>query len=532
LEFQTRYDAVVIGGGHNGLVAAAYLAGAGQKILLLESNDAIGGATTSARVFEGMDARLSRYSYLISLFPQEIVDDLGLTFSTRRRAIASCTPYQRGPPDALVLSNVDPERSRASFCSLAGQADWHGYQSLRELELTLAARIWPSLLEPLRSREQWTASLSTPAEREAWDALVERPLGEVIERSIQNDLVRGILLTDAKVGIFVHPHDESLLQNRCFLLHVIGRGTGEWQVPVGGMGALVDALVAAARAGGVKLVTGAAAEAVHPAEKLHTVVFRHDDRVRSVEATRVLVNAGPQVFAHLLGIPYTPSPADEGSVCKVNVLLHRLPRLKAQHVDPRDAFTGTFHLDESYSQLEVSYRQADAGVIPGRPPADMYCHTLTDDSILGPELRDAGYHTLTLFGLDMPYRLFKSEHEAVKEEVLRRYLRGLDRVLAEPIEDCVARDANGDLCIEIKSPVDLECELALNRGNIFHGALSWFFADDPDLVGTWGVETPFERIYRCGSSAFRGGAVSGIPGRNTARRIFDELRISRPPVHS
>ena len=170
--------------------------------------------------------------------------------------------------------------------------------------------------------------------------------------------------------------------------------------------------------------------------------------------------------------------------------------------------------------------------LPERPPAEVYCHTLTDDSILGPELRDAGYHTLTLFALDAPYRLFETEHDEKKREMLRRYLQGLNRVLADPIEECLATDVDGNPCIEIKSPQDLERELALNRGNIFHRAPSWFFTEEGDETGTWGVETPYDRIYCCGASAVRGGAVSGIPGHNAARRILEELRISRPLAHA
>jgi phytoene dehydrogenase-like protein len=246
-----------------------------------------------------------------------------------------------------------------------------------------------------------------------------------------------------------------------------------------------------------------------------------------VQATRVLVNAGPQVFAGLLDREYEPSPGDEGSVCKVNLLLRRLPRLKARDIDPREAFAGTFHFDESYKQMQESYRQVSAGELPDQPPAEIYCHTLTDDSILGPELRSAGYHTLTLFGLDAPYRLFQQDNTAGKQEILRRYLTALNRILADPIEECLARDENGELCVEVKSPPDLERELALNRGNIFHQAPTWFFAED-DRAGVWGVETEFERIYLCGSSALRGGAVSGIPGHNAAQRIFQELRIATP----
>ena len=526
MTFKARYDAVIVGGGHNGLVAASYLAHAGQSVLLLERNDHLGGASVSKAVFPGMDARLSRYSYLVSLLPRAIVDELGLRFATRRRSIASCTPYrQDGRDGALLLSNVDDGASRASLREIADDGDWRGYQELLALEGAFAARVWPSLLQPLRARADWRAALSAPAERAAWEAFVERPLGEAIERRVRNDLLRGVLLTDGKIGIFTHPHDPTLLQNRCFIFHIIGNGTGEWQVPVGGMGALAGALSESARAGGAELVTDAAAEAIHTGTPRHTVVFRQGEREHTVEASRVLVNAGPQVFDHLLGQEHREAPGDEGSVCKVNMLLRRLPRLKAPGIDPREAFAGTYHIDEGYEQMGASYAQAAAGALPKLPPSEIYCHTLTDDSILGPELRAAGYQTLTLFGLDVPYRVFERDHDARRAELLRRYLRGLNASLAEPIEDCLAIDAEGRPCIEIKTPQDLEGELALNRGNIFHAALSWFFADDPAQVGTWGVETAHERIYRCGSSALRGGAVSGIPGRNAAQAIFEELGI-------
>lgn len=525
---RTRYDAVIVGGGHNGLIAATYLAQAGQSVLVLERNATLGGATASKRVFPGMDARLSRYSYLVSLLPSAIVSDLGLRFETRQREIASCTPYSRdGQNGALLLSNVDERRSRASVAALGGAHDWEGYQRLLALEEAFAAKVWPSLLHPLRSRDEWRAALDAPLEREAWEAFVERPVGEVIERLIEDDLLRGLVFTDGKIGLFTHPHDETLLQNRCFILHTIGMGTGEWRVPVGGMGALVAELVCVASEAGATLVTEAPVEAIHPGSAAHSVEFTQDGQRRTVDATRVLVNAGPQVFARLLGQPYTPDPTDEGSVCKVNLLVKRLPRLRAE-VDPREAFGGTLHIDEGYEQMRASYRQAARGELPDPLPAEIYCHTITDDSILGPELRAAGAQTLTLFGLDAPYRLFERDHDARKAEALRRYLAGLNAYLAEPIEDCLATDSDGHPCVEIKTPQDLERDLALNRGDIFHAAPSWFFTTDPARVGRWGVETAHERVYICGSSALRGGAVSGIPGHNAARAIFDEIGVSTP----
>jgi phytoene dehydrogenase-like protein len=542
IQLKSHYDAIVVGSGHNGLIAAAYLARAGQSVLVLERNHELGGATRSQAIFPGRDARLSRYSYLISLLPPRIIADLGLHFTSRRRRIASCTPFEQGGlPGALLLSNTDEQRSQAAVQELAGEAEWRSYQALLELERTLAELVWPSLTEPLRSRKEWEGSLSTKAERQAWEALVERPLGEVLERYLQHDLLRGLVFTDAKIGLFTHPLDPSLLQNRCFILHTIGNGTGEWQVPVGGMGALVDQLAASASASGVTLLSGVAATAIHPSSPRHAVDLKYDEpgRVATVEATRVLVNAGPQVFAELLGAPVTERAEDEGSVAKVNMLLRRLPRLKAEGIDAQDAWSGTFHVNEGYQHMIRSYGEADTGQLPSRPPAEIYCHTLTDPSILSPDLEAAGYHTLTLFGLDIPYRLFDLENgpelEARRKTLLAGYFEELNQFLAEPIEECLAEDAEGNLCVEMKTPPDLERELALYRGNIFHAAPSWFFSDGEDPAGAagapegvWGVSTAWDRIYRCGASARRGGGVSGIPGYSVARQIFQELRLPWP----
>jgi phytoene dehydrogenase-like protein len=522
----TSYDAVIVGGGHNGLVAAAYLARAGQSVLVLERSPDLGGASSSHAIFPGMDARLSRYAYLVSLLPEKIVHDLDLRFTRQSRRIATCAPYRRCPDDdALLISSVDPAGSRASLLRLTDERDVRGYGRFLEMQHALAHQVWPSLLQPLRSRDEWVQSMRTPLERQAWEAFVERRLGEVIESHVRSDLLRGIILTDGKIGVFAHAHDPSLLQNRCFILHVVGGGTGEWRVPIGGMGALVAALADSARRGGAELVTDAVVEAIHTGAPRHSVRFRHDDRHVDVGATRVLVNAGPQVFKALLGESYVPRPDDEGSVCKVNVLLTRLPRLRAGNIDPHDAFSGTFRINESYGQMRESYRQAASGEIPDSPPFEMYCHTLTDPSILGPSLRERGFQTLTLFGLDMPYSLFVRDNDTAKRTALAHCLRSLNAVLAEPIEECVAADGNGAPCIEVKSPIDLEHELALNCGNIFHGELSWFFADGREEAGSWGVETPHERVYRCGSSAARGGAVSGIPGHNAARKIIQEMGL-------
>ena len=237
---RTSYDAVIVGGGHNGLVAAAYLARAGRSVLVLERLDHTGGAAVSTRAFAGLDARLSRYSYLVSLLPPKIVRDLGLNFAVRKRTVSSYTPVERdGRPTGLLVGGGQ-DRTRAAFAELTGSdrefAAWERfYGSTRRL----AERVFPTLTEPLPTREALRARIDDEA---LWEALFERPLGEAVEAAFTDDLVRGVVLTDALIGTFAAAHDPSLRQNRCFLYHVIGGGTGDWDVPIGGMGALTDAL--------------------------------------------------------------------------------------------------------------------------------------------------------------------------------------------------------------------------------------------------------------------------------------------------
>ncbi|MBS1726425.1 MAG: NAD(P)/FAD-dependent oxidoreductase [Armatimonadetes bacterium] len=528
---KTSYDVVVVGSGHNGLVAAAYLARAGKSVLVLERNSTLGGATASQKVFPDYEAYLSRYSYLVSLFPQKIVDDLGLTFRTKRRTTASFTPYDSNSK-GLVLSNVDEVRSRESMREMTGgDQAWADYERLTALETAFAGRVWPTLLEPLRARNEFEAAMQSPLEKEAWRSFVEEPLGGVIERYAQHDALRGLLMTDGKIGVFTHPDNPSLIQNRCFLYHVIGGGNGEWRVPVGGMRSLVNSLLDACRSAGVEFMSSTCVQGVSLGSEVHEVRFDHEGADFAVDTRSVLVNAGPKTFARLFGLAWEPTATDEGSVVKINMLLRRLPKVRAAGVSSEEAFAGSFHIDEGYEQMRQSFATAATGVVPNPAPGEMYCHTLTDPSILSDELRREGYHTLTLFGLDMPYRLFEEDHDARKRRVLELYLEGLDRICAEPFADCLALDADGRPCIEIKTPQDLEMEVDLDLGNIFHNSLSWPFADRAEDAGTWGVETEFPRVYRAGSSALRGGAVSGIPGHNAAMCLLEaESRLEADRV--
>lgn len=499
------YDAVIVGGGHNGLVAAAYLAGAGRSVLVLERRDGIGGAAVSSRPFAGVDVRLSRYSYLVSLLPRRIIADLGLDVRLQRRRMSSYTPVD----GAGLLVDTAEARTAESFRTVAGSTkDFEAWQRFYALAGRVAAVTFDSLTEPLPSRAKLRSRIG---DDEAWQTFFERPIGETLTATFEDDTVRGVVLTDALIGTFASADDAQLRQNRCLLYHLIGNGTGDWDVPIGGMGAVTDALANAARRSGATLVTGAEVRSVTPDGEVR---YRHEGKERTVAGGHVLANVAPRELACLLG--EEPDGAPEGAQLKVNMVLRRLPRLLDRSVDPRDAFGGTFHVNESFSQLETAYAEAAAGRIPALPPCEIYCHSLTDSSILGAAERESGVQTLTLFGLHMPARLFEADNEHARAEALRATLASLNSVLAEPIEDCLARDADGNPCVEAKTPLDLETELGLPRGHIFHRDLSWPYGE----ARTWGVETAYERVLLCGAGAMRGGGVSGIPGHNAAMAVL------------
>ncbi|WP_432138001.1 MULTISPECIES: phytoene desaturase family protein [unclassified Streptomyces] len=514
-EATRSHDVVIIGGGHNGLVAAAYLARAGRSVLVLERLGRTGGAAVSTRPFTGVDARLSRYSYLVSLLPRKIVRDLGLDFRVRARQISSYTPVERGGRATGLLVGGGERRTREAFERLTGgEREYAAWQSFYGLTGHVAERVFPTLTEPLPTRAELRRRVD---DEEAWRVLFEEPIGAAIEDRFADDVVRGVVLTDALIGTFADAHEASLAQNRCFLYHVIGGGTGAWDVPVGGMGALTDALASAARGAGAVLATGHEALRVHTDGRRAEVTYRTADGEGLAAARHVLVGASPQELAALTGD--TPPEPAEGAQLKVNMLLRRLPRLRDSSVDPREAFAGTFHIAEGYRQLATAHAQAATGHLPAVPPSEIYCHSLTDPTILAPDLVARGYQTLTLFGLHTPARLFRRDNDAVRARLLDLTLAQLDAHLAEPLADCLATDADGRPCVEARTPLDLERDLRLPGGNIFHRALSWPYAQEG--TGRWGVETRHGNVLLCGAGAVRGGGVSGVPGHNAAMAVLE-----------
>ena len=519
-----RYDVVLVGGGHNALVAAAYLGRAGLSVCVLERADHLGGAAVSGRVFAGVDARLSRYSYLVSLLPDRIVADLGLRLSLASRAVASFTPVRRpgrGDVGLLVEHRAGPATAE-SFRTLTGSdRDYAAWCDFYADAASMAEVMAPTLLEPLPSADELRRRVGGAR----WERLIARPLGATLEQTFDDDAVRGVVLTDALIGTFASAHEPTLRQNRCFLYHLIGNGTGEWRVPVGGMGVVTAELERAARAAGADLVTNAEVVRVDTDGRDAEVAYASDsgdgEELRVV-GRFVLAGVAPAVLERLRGRAGGSPP--EGAQVKINMVLERLPRLRSGH-DPAVAFAGTFHIDEGYAALESAHAAASAGRLPDPLPSEVYCHTLTDPSILGPDLAARGVHTLTLFGLQTPARLFAGDQDgSVLDEAVRRHVAGLDAYLAEPLAECLARDAEGRPCLEAAGPGTLESSLGMPGGHIFHGDLSWPWAEAND-GDRWGVATDVANVLVCGAGARRGGGVSGIGGHNAAMAVLERRPI-------
>jgi phytoene dehydrogenase-like protein len=207
----------------------------------------------------------------------------------------------------------------------------------------LAEKLAPTFLEPLRSSHEIKAMIG----EELWNEFIASPISETLKRNFTNDVIRGIVLTDGLIGTFTSASE--IAANICFLYHLVGNGTGEWRVPKGGMGKLVESLTNRCKALGVEMRSSAEVSRISESSEGVQVELANGERITS----RVcLAGFSPEVLKKVANIP-APNYR-EGSQLKVNMVLTRLPQLRSG-LSPETAFAGTFHIDESYSQLELAF---------------------------------------------------------------------------------------------------------------------------------------------------------------------------------
>jgi phytoene dehydrogenase-like protein len=484
----TAYDVTVVGGGHNGLVAAAYLARAGLSVLVLERLDRVGGAIASTDTFPGHPLSVSRYAALAAPMPVQLAADLDLDLLVRAQS------HQPSPA-----------------------ADAEAWASFDEDLDTLRTAVAPTLLQPLPTERMIRDQI--PAE--IWDELVVQPLGTALERRFRDDAVRGLLAGDALGAGLTSVHDPALTQNRSFLYRSLGRHADQWQVPEGGPIALGDALARAATKAGAEIVTGAGVSAIRGNDDEAEVTWHRDGETGTVRSRHVLGDVAPWVLRILMGEGEDLDTKPLGSWLFVNLLLDRLPALDSG-IDPRVALAATTYVGTEPTQLDEAYAAAASGRLPDLLPLRVECPSLTDPAVLhdAPE----GRHVLAIAAANVPPTALEGDHEARRTEAVDRVLETLNHRLTEPIADCVTRDPEGRPCIAATTPQEAEAELAMPGGHLFHGDLDWPWAPNRARLETpaqqWGVQTDLGSVMVCGAGARRGGALCGVAGHNAAQAVL------------
>lgn len=536
------YDCVIVGGGHNGLVCAAYLAREGWKVLVLERRELVGGCAVTEEVWPGY--RVSTASYVVSLLLPEIERDLQLAkhgYKVLARDPSSFTPFEDGRYLMLGPDKDANQREIAKF-SEKDAAAFPRYEALLErvaecIEPILSST--PPDLLPLpadwrkigfgkKLRDFRKALTLNKALKQLGNDLpeaIELLTGSattILDRWFESDQLKATLATDAIIGNFQPP---SAPGTAYVLLHHVmgsaGGARGVWGYVEGGMGALSNAMAAAATEAGAEIRTGCTVtKLLVTGGRVNAVQLESGE---TIEANTVASNLDPHLtFEKLLDAETLPEPfrravsrIDYSSASlKVNIAVSELPDFTCLpgHDDVLPQHRGTIHIGATMEYLERAYDDAKYGRPSQRPIVEMTIPTSVDRT-----LTPAGHHILSLFVQYAPYDLAEGSWDEMKEEFA-------DRCVAE-IAKFAPNVPGAILHRQVLSPLDLERIYGLTGGNIFQGAmpLHQLFSLRP-VPGWSDYRTPVRGLYLCGSAAHPGGGVMGACGRNAATEMLRDGR--------
>ena len=526
-------DVIVVGGGHNGLVAAAYLARSGLSTLVCERRGVVGGAAVSEQPF-GPDYTLTSLSYVVSLLPAGLVRDLRL--ASHGYHVYPQGPYFAPRADGSYLRLPGDRAARGAEIAKFSARDAAAYEEY-EAHLAGIGRILAPLLEEIPPRlgsrrplDLWRQGLLLRHlrkldTRQAVDVtrLLTGSIADLVERYFESDAVRGLLAVSGVIGTWAGPRSSGTAY--VMLHHHVGGVDGEagaWGFPRGGMGGVSEALAAAARSFGAEVRTGAEVAAIRTAAGRVTGVTLASGE--EIGAPTVITTVHPQIsFLRLLD-PATLPPdfvADirgwqtRSGTVKINLALARLP-VFASHPDfDPQVHGGTIVLAESLDDVETAFQEAVSGQPSARPFADICIPSVFDDSLAPP-----GRHVMSMFTQWVPHTYADSPDE----QELAAYA---DRVIAR-VEAVAPGFASSVLHRQVIGPHQMQEEYGLVGGNIFHGELSLgqMFHARP-AAGYADLRTPVGGLYQAGSATHGGGGVTGIPGRNVVRQVLADRRAAR-----
>ncbi len=526
-------DAIVIGGGHNGLVAAAYLARSGLDTLVCERRDVTGGAAVSEHPF-GPGYTVTSLSYVVSLLPPDLVRDLRL--EQHGYHVYPQGPYFAPRADGRYLRlPADPAARHAEIAkfSAADAGAYDGY----EAHLAQIGRLLGPLLHQIpphlgsrRPADLWAqarllAQLRGVDERGSVDVtrLLTGSIADLLDRYFKSDAVRGLLSVSGVIGTWAGPRSAGTAY--VMLHHHVGEADGQpgaWGFPRGGMGGVSGAIAAAARSFGADVRTGAEVARIRTRDgRVCGVTLASGEEI---DADVVITTAHPQIsFLRLMDAADLPPSfvADiqgwqtRSGTVKINLALDRLP-VFASHPEPDPQIHGgTIVLAESLDDVEAAFQQAVAGQPSALPFADICIPSVFDDSLAPP-----GQHVMSLFTQWVP----AGYADAPRTGELDAYA---DRVLAR-VEAVAPGFTSSVLHRQVIGPHQMQEEYGLVGGNIFHGELSLgqMFHARP-AAGYADLRTPVRGLYQAGSATHGGGGVTGIPGRNVVRQVLADRRAQR-----
>jgi phytoene dehydrogenase-like protein len=526
-------DVVVIGGGHNGLVAAAYLARSGLSTLVCERRGVLGGAAVSEHPF-GPDYTVTSLSYVVSLLPPGLVRDLRL--ASHGYHVYPQGPYFAPRADGRYLSlPADPAARRAQIAKFS-VPDADAYERYQAYLARLGAILGPLLNEipprlgSRRPQDLWRQGLllrhlRKVDERRAVDVtrLLTGSIADLVERYFSSDAMRGLLSVSGVIGTWAGPRSGGTAY--VTLHHHIGDTDGQagaWGFPRGGMGGVTTALAAAARSLGAEIRTDAEVAGIRTrAGRVTGVTLATGE---DIDAPTVVTTAHPQIsFLRLLDPAVLPAEFVEdirgwqtrSGTVKINLALGGLPVFASHPEFDPQVHGGTIVLAESLDGIETAFQDAVSGRPSSAPFADICIPSVFDDS-----LAPAGHHVMSLFTQWVPYQYA----DAPQEEELSAYA---DRVIAR-VERVAPGFAGSILHRQVIGPHQMQQEYGLVGGNIFHGELSLgqMFHARP-AAGYADLRTPVRGLYQAGSATHGGGGVTGIPGRNVVRQILADARAAR-----